>query len=210
MGAITRASGFIDRDAVRDIISNTFKSKYPNLVEPNLKTFERGYNEVQIQRFDNDGKYEPKPFEQFAPRYGYKNAPIGGTILTTGNSVLKDLGPSRQGFLPAYHRDRCIDCGLCDMTCPDYVFVWEQGKDKKGRPAMVMRGANYQFCKGCMKCVEICPVDALTKEDEQSVLCTLNVQLIGPPEYLGNRAEENVDAPGEAGDHQNEGWRRVG
>jgi pyruvate ferredoxin oxidoreductase gamma subunit len=47
------------------------------------------------------------------------------------------------------------------MVCPDYCFVWEQGVDKRGRPAMVLKGIDYQYCKGCLKCVEACPTDAL-------------------------------------------------
>ncbi|OTA40150.1 MAG: hypothetical protein A6D92_22730 [Symbiobacterium thermophilum] len=53
------------------------------------------------------------------------------------------------------------------MVCPDYCFVWEQGVDKRGRPAMVLKGINYQYCKGCLKCVEACPVDALREMREQ-------------------------------------------
>lgn len=207
LGAITRASGFIDPDVVRDQIEQTFRHRYQSLVKPNLRTFDRGFEEVQIKDFPYDGKYEPVPFSRFVPDLGYANAPLGGAVVTTGNTVLRDLSPSRQGFLPAYHRDRCIDCGLCDMTCPDFVFVWEEGTDKKGRPAMVMRGADYQFCKGCLKCVEICPVDALTKEDENTVLCSLDAQIIGPPEYLGNKEREGMAPEEESAEESN--WRRV-
>lgn len=207
LGAITRASGFIDPDVVRAKIEEEFRIRYANLVQPNLRTFDRGYEEVQMKEFSYDGKYEPVPYTRFVPALGYANAPMGGTVVATGNTVLRDLGPSRQGYLPAFHRDRCIDCGLCDMTCPDFVFVWEEGTDKKGRPAMVLRGADYQFCKGCMKCVEICPVDALTKEEESTVLCSLNVQLIGPPEYLGSRQRDDL-APGEESSEESS-WRRI-
>jgi pyruvate ferredoxin oxidoreductase gamma subunit len=31
---------------------------------------------------------------------------------------------------------------------------------------MFMKGVDYQYCKGCIKCVVICPTKALTEEVE--------------------------------------------
>ncbi len=95
------------------------------------------------------------------------------------------------------------------MTCPDYVFVWNQGTDKKGRPAMVLKGPNYQYCKGCLKCVEICPVAALTAECERPEFrYTADVQLWGPPDALVSMSRDNEPAKWD----QKEGyyWKRVG
>jgi pyruvate ferredoxin oxidoreductase gamma subunit len=100
-------------------------------------------------------------FRRPDPLYGYMNAPLGGVIVNPGNMARKDLSASRQGFLPAFNRATCIDCAQCDMVCPDFCFVWEQGLDKRGRPANNLVGINYQYCKGCLKCVEACPTDAL-------------------------------------------------
>jgi pyruvate ferredoxin oxidoreductase gamma subunit len=86
---------------------------------------------------------------------------IGGIMTTQGNSILKDLSGSRQGFLPQFDQAKCINCAACDNVCPDYCFVWEAGEDKKGRKQMFLKGIDYQYCKGCLKCVESCPTDAL-------------------------------------------------
>lgn len=166
LGAVTRAAGCLDPEAIKSAIRDTFQRKYPHLVEANVRTFERGYKELQLQTFAPKAGAEAKPFVRKLPLYGYLNAPIGGTITNPGNSILKDLSASRQGFLPAFDRSKCIDCAQCDMVCPDFCFVWEKGADKKGRPAMVLQGINYQYCKGCLKCVHACPVDALTQERE--------------------------------------------
>ena len=37
-------------------IADSFKVKYPHLVQPNLKTFNRDYNEVKIKSFVHDGQ----------------------------------------------------------------------------------------------------------------------------------------------------------
>ncbi|MFH1032632.1 MAG: 2-oxoacid:acceptor oxidoreductase family protein [Chloroflexota bacterium] len=195
LGAIVRASGFIDSQIVRDSLTDSFQAKYPQLVEPNLKAFDRGYNELKIQSYDYDGAFAPSAYKCYVSELGYANAPIGGTIVNPGNTIHKDLSASRQGIFPLYHRDRCIDCGLCTMTCPDYVFVWEQGIDKTGKPAMVLKGPDYQYCKGCLKCVEICPVEALTMECERPEFkYTADLQLWGPPDALVTMGRDNDPA----------------
>lgn len=209
LGAIVRASGFIDARIVKESISESFKAKYPQMVKPNLRNFDRGYDEVKIKSFVSDGKFKHTAYKPYVRELGYGNMTIGGVITNPGNTIHKDLSASRQGIFPLYHRDRCIDCGLCTMTCPDYVFVWERGIDKKGNPAMVMKGPNYQYCKGCLKCVEICPVEALTEECEHPEFkYTADVQLWGPPDALVSMSRDNDAA--KWGQEEGSYWRRVG
>ena len=78
--------------------------------------------------------------ERYIHDMGYENTPLGGIITNPGNTIRKDLSASRQGIVPLFHRDRCIDCGLCAQTCPDFVFVWKMGLDRKGQPRMVNQG----------------------------------------------------------------------
>lgn len=203
LGAIASASGFLDKNAVRDVIAETFCGKYPSLVEPNLRTFDRGYEEIKTKHFEPDGKYEHKPYRRFQPSLGWKTQPLGGAIVNPGNSVLKDLSSARHGYYPLYHRDRCIDCGLCDMTCPDYVFIFAMGVDKRGKPAPVMQGPALQYCKGCLKCVEICPVAALTKEREEPLhVHATDVQFIGPEEAIASLGKP--DSPPSGRDFEEE------
>ncbi|MCL4479528.1 MAG: 2-oxoacid:acceptor oxidoreductase family protein [Deltaproteobacteria bacterium] len=166
LGAIVKASNFIDKDALKGAITDTFKKKYPNIIDANLKAFERGYNELTMKTFKPDGLYEYVPFRKEVSLLGYKNAPIGGVILNPGNSINKDLSASRTGYMPLFIQEKCTNCGECEITCPDYCFVWEKGVDKHGRQKQILLGIDYQFCKGCMKCVQICKFDALHKELE--------------------------------------------
>lgn len=166
LGAITRACPFIPADAVIEIVRNTLGVRYPKLLSANLKAFWRGYEEVQwldVRATDSESKAQKARPE---PLFGYLTAPVGGAILQPGNTVRKDLSSSRQGFLPEFLRDKCIDCAQCELVCPDFCFVWEEGTDKRGRPAMSLRGIDYQYCKGCLKCVEVCPVEALVSMAE--------------------------------------------
>jgi pyruvate ferredoxin oxidoreductase gamma subunit len=161
LGAICRAASFLNPEAVKALVVDTFTKKYPATVPGNLLCFDRGMNEVRLETFKPTEGTERPVFKRSVPTFGYMNQPIGGIVVNPGNMAAKDLSASRQGFLPAFDRATCIDCAQCDMVCPDFCFVWEQGVDKRGRPANNLVGINYQYCKGCLKCVEACPTDAL-------------------------------------------------
>lgn len=167
LGALFRVCDFLDPEAMKVIIRKTFEKKYPHLVEPNIRTFERGYSEVTFKTYEPQEGAQARSFTRPEPMLGYKTQPIGGLITNPGNSILKDLSGSRQGFLPEYHESKCIHCAACDTVCPDFCFVWEEGADKKGRPQMFLKGIDYQYCKGCLKCVQACPVEALTPLREE-------------------------------------------
>ncbi len=160
LGAVVRAAGFLDPEAVRETIRATFQRKYPHLVEANLRTFDRGFGELRLQAgVARDGVARALPAA--GPQLGYLNAPLGGAIVNPGNTVLKDLSASRQGFLPAFRREKCVNCALCELACPDLCFVWADNPDRKARVRRVLVGIDYQYCKGCLKCVEVCPTAAL-------------------------------------------------
>ena len=161
LGALYRILDFLDPDYMRNVIRKTFEKKYPHLVEPNIRTFDRGYNEVTFKKYEAPADAESREFTRVQPRLGYETQVMGGIITAQANSIQKDLSGSRIGFLPEYKEDSCIHCAACDTVCPDYCFVWEQGEDKKGRPQMFLKGIDYQYCKGCLKCVDACPTDAL-------------------------------------------------
>jgi len=161
LGAICRAASFLDTRAIKALITDTFTKKYPATVPGNLQCFDRGMNEVLFETFETGDAEAGHTFRRPGPMFGYINAPLGGVIMNPGNMAKKDLSASRQGYLPGFNRETCIDCAQCDMVCPDFCFVWEKGVDKRGRPAMNLVGIDYQYCKGCLKCVEACPTDAL-------------------------------------------------
>ncbi|MBN2825915.1 MAG: 4Fe-4S dicluster domain-containing protein [Campylobacterales bacterium] len=51
---------------------------------------------------------------------------------------------------PVYNRDICIDCQNCWVWCPDSSIL---SRDKQ------MLGIDYDHCKGCSVCVEVCPTN---------------------------------------------------
>lgn len=166
LGALFRICDFLDPEVMRQVIRRTFEKKYPHLVEPNIRTFDRGFNEVKFKSYENTTEAITPQFTRPLPLLGYQTQEIGGVITAQANSILKDLSGSRQGFLPKFVQAECINCAACDTACPDYCFVWEEGEDKRGRKQMFLKGIDYQYCKGCLKCVEACPTTALSEMRE--------------------------------------------
>lgn len=167
LGALYRICDFLNPDDMRDVIRKTFEKKYPHLVEPNINTFNRGYNEVKFKTYEAPDDAKGKAFIRAKTPYGYETQEIGGVLTAQANTILKDLSGSRQGWLPEFHAEKCISCAACDNVCPDLCFVWEEAPDKKGRPQMFLRGIDYKYCKGCLKCVDACPTQALTDMREE-------------------------------------------
>ena len=76
-------------------------------------------------------------------------------------------------------RQRCttpFDCKRCLQICPTAVFSVHAIRNERGRltdktvPGNYGLGVSYRDqCTACMKCVEVCPADALTVEMPQEV-----------------------------------------
>ena len=165
LGAVAGMCGFLDVDALKDTIRGTFASTKAHLVEANLRTFDRGHDELRVQTWSAEEGDVGRAIQRAKPAFGYLDAPMGGTILDSGNSILKDLTTSRQGFVPAYDTETCVHCGICDIVCPDLCFVWSEDPDNQ--PAVRLLGIDYHYCKGCLKCIDACPTGSLTKLREE-------------------------------------------
>ncbi len=169
LGAVSKISGFIDPEAIKGVIKDKIGKRYPHLVDGNMKAFDRGYNDGHEADFSDSDKYPEVPFHRVQPDLGYENEPMGGIITNPGNTIVKNHAASRVGYIPFWHEDICIHCGDCDLTCPDHCMVFEKSTDDKGKEMVFMLGIDYNYCKGCLRCVDICPVDALTAEVESTV-----------------------------------------
>nr|WP_154119907.1 2-oxoacid:acceptor oxidoreductase family protein [Paenibacillus monticola] len=167
LGALFRMCDFLDPDIMKEVIEKSLGKKYPQAVQSAITTFDRGFNEVKFLHFDLPaGESMPQYVRSDISALGYDTQPIGGVIINPGNSFLKNLSISRSGMLPTYDQESCINCAQCDTVCPDMCFVWEERIDKKGRSQMYLQGIDYQYCKGCLKCVEACPTSALASQRE--------------------------------------------
>lgn len=175
LGAMARIMGFVELESVRQICRDSLGRKYPAALEGNLRGLEQGYELVQKlqvrkdadpdrEAVSRDGRCPDRRDKELEDQreWGYATAPAGGVDPRSGSTVTADLSPSRQGYIPIFIKERCINCGLCDSTCPDMVFQFAKGVFNN-REMMVNQGLDYYHCKGCMRCVDVCPVNALVR-----------------------------------------------
>ena len=87
---------------------------------------------------------------------GWRSIPIAGILLEPG-SALKYQTVDWRAFRPVIDKEKCVNCLLCWIYCPDGAIVREEKKVS----------VNYEYCKGCGICANECPVKAITMEEER-------------------------------------------
>ena len=198
LGAMAKVMGFVPLSDINKVCEAALGKKYPDALKGNLEGIRRGYEEVEETagigmkgspgtdgREKTGGKADRKsahcPAKSVSPAM-----PEGGINPRFGSTVVADLSPSRQGYIPVFIKERCINCGFCDSACPDMVFQFAKG-EYNGREMMVNKGLDYYHCKGCLRCVDVCPVNALVKgleaEHPDKKYFLPNQDLLRKPDY---------------------------
>ena len=86
-----------------------------------------------------------------------------GLVAEPGSAVKKKTGEWAV-FQPEFHPKKCLYvkaggnpekpvCLLCYLSCPDNTILVKKGKLE----------IDYEHCKGCLICINVCPTKALTK-----------------------------------------------
>ena len=165
LGALTAAVPFLDGDIVLETLTEKFRQRNPLAADANERAFRRGAAEFEILEGVGQGEGD-LPVIRPSPVLGYETAPIGGVIPYPGNTISNDLSTSRTGWMPRFEEDECIHCGLCATVCPDFCLVWNHEQSEGDLPKVRLKGIDYQYCKGCMRCIETCPTEAMTRVPE--------------------------------------------
>jgi pyruvate ferredoxin oxidoreductase gamma subunit len=165
LGTLTAAVPFLDAKVVLHALTEKFKLRNPRAAAANERAFMRGA--AEFEELTGAGKASGDlPIMRPSPVLGYETAPIGGVIPYPGNTISNDLSMSRTGWMPLFNEVECIHCGLCATVCPDFCLVWTHEQDDGEVPKVRLKGVDYQYCKGCMRCIETCPTEALTRVTE--------------------------------------------
>jgi len=87
-----------------------------------------------------------------------RDLPRGGVIDRGGSAAEYSTGGWRK-LRPLLDKDKCTNCLICWVMCPDSAIITEDGK---------MVGFDLEHCKGCGICAVECPdkVKAITMEEE--------------------------------------------
>jgi pyruvate ferredoxin oxidoreductase gamma subunit len=183
LGTLCAVVPFLDSDIVLNALTEKFRQRNPQAAAANEHAFKRGAAEFEV--LHGVGKAPGDlPVIRPSPVLGYETAPIGGVIPYPGNTISNDLSMSRTGWMPLFDQAECIHCGLCATVCPDFCLVWEREEVNGDAPKVRLKGVDYQYCKGCMRCIETCPTEAMTRVTETPGLADrLRVPLYteGPP-----------------------------
>ena len=158
LGAVTGFCSEIDSEKLLKTFLQFFSHLSQEAQRKNKDGFEAGKKKVKEYFFD-ESQANVDQVQSILPKMGWENAPLGGIIANPGNTILRDNSASRKGLAPRFIQEICFNCGYCDMVCPDFCFVWDV--DPQALRAPKLQGIDYQYCKGCQKCVTACPVQAL-------------------------------------------------
>lgn len=165
LGTLTATAPFLNADIVLNTLTEKFAHRNPQAAAANERAFKRGAQEFEVLEGVGKGQGD-LPVIRPSPVLGYETAPIGGVIPFPGNTVSNDLSASRTGWMPLFTDKECIHCGLCATVCPDFCLVWTHEQSNDNVPQVRLKGVDYQYCKGCMRCIETCPTEALTRVTE--------------------------------------------
>ena len=97
LGAVARVCTFLGAEAIREVIAEHLGRRYPDLVEANLRSFDRGFAELELEA-GTGAADNVSATDRPKPAFGFLEAPIGGTIFAPGSSIARDLSASREGF----------------------------------------------------------------------------------------------------------------
>jgi 2-oxoacid:acceptor oxidoreductase delta subunit (pyruvate/2-ketoisovalerate family) len=81
----------------------------------------------------------------------WEGLPSGGVVVPY-DAEQPETGGWRTGTKPRPDLDRCVNCLLCWLYCPDSAVLLD---------GTTFVGFDDRYCKGCEICAEICPVNAI-------------------------------------------------
>jgi len=81
---------------------------------------------------------------------------MGAVVLEPGSSLKYKTGDWR-AFRPFVKTEKCVNCLLCWIYCPDSAIVRREKWVE----------VNYDYCKGCGICSKECPKEAISMVEEQ-------------------------------------------
>jgi heterodisulfide reductase subunit A len=86
-----------------------------------------------------------------SPKFMEESIVQARAVAGRAATVLSKAQIESEAMVPVIDLDKCIGCGVCELTCPFQAI--EVGETEKGKKAQVILAA----CKGCGSCGAACP-----------------------------------------------------
>ena len=77
------------------------------------------------------------------------------SVIEEGGSSLKYKTGSWRIKKPLWLKEKCKQCLLCALFCPELAIKMREGKREE---------TNLDYCKGCGICEKVCPFKAIKME----------------------------------------------
>jgi len=168
LGALVRVSHLFSIEALSDAIMTRFKGE---LAGKNIKSIQQAYDETCIYESGKDVDFlihTKVPWQQVELGLpGYKEVDKAGVwycdeeIIPVGSDQVNTGSWGEWEIL--WDKDTCTDCAQCWYICPDFAIIREKGDDGLWH----MAGIDIFHCKSCQNCLNICPVNAISKRMKQ-------------------------------------------
>ncbi|MFX1452999.1 MAG: 2-oxoacid:acceptor oxidoreductase family protein, partial [Promethearchaeota archaeon] len=170
LGALIRVVPIFSIDALADAIMERFKGE---VAGKNVAAIKRAFEEACIYEsseapeldFSVDTKIK---WQQVFPGLpGYKEVDKAGVwycdedVIEMGSDQVNTGSWGEWDII--WDEEKCTDCAQCWYICPDFCIIREKGEDGLWH----MKGIDGLHCKSCQNCLEVCPVEAISKRLKQ-------------------------------------------
>lgn len=147
LGAVIKATNVVELKSLQEPLQDRFGAR----AKSNFDACMKAYNTVVFGNISTSGPKKPKTFkvENLA---GWKELKVGCVVTEAGNTKEFSTGEWKSSH-PEWNDDRCIQCGICELVCPEACI--KRDKEKHYR-------ADMFYCKGCGICQHECWPQAIT------------------------------------------------
>jgi pyruvate ferredoxin oxidoreductase gamma subunit len=156
LGALAKATDLVGPASLLKHVRLELEKKVSaEHLDGNLRAVRRGWCEVR----EAEAPTRRSPHQSsLAAKPGWQEVPIGAVVTQAGSAREYHTGAWRT-MRPVLDPNKCNDCLLCWLFCPDSAILVEHGK---------MLGFDLDHCKGCGICAEVCPpkIKAITMVPE--------------------------------------------
>lgn len=162
VGAAARLVGVISQKTLEKAIREQLQPLGKAVVEKNLAQAALAYDQMEAYAGWVTEKAEPSADAYESPHWidlPFEDARLSAPYIHAAATSLRVETGAWRSFRPVIDRDRCHQCRLCQIFCPDGVI----SLDAAGYPEI-----DYEHCKGCLICLVQCPTRAIKAIPEQA------------------------------------------
>ncbi len=156
LGGFAKASGLIKIESIEQGIMDVFGARLGEKIgKKNAKAARQAYEKTTVgisiggRKFKASKKWLPD-YKELPLSLGLRAIETDAGRVGPGSFDTNKTGSWRT-FAPVLNEEKCTNCLMCWFYCPDGAIIRGEKKVK----------INYDYCKGCGVCVEVCAPKAL-------------------------------------------------